>query len=183
MTDYFVGEIRMFAMGFAPRGWAWCNGQAVAINQNQAVYALLGANFGPVTQTTFSLPDLRGRFPVQSGPNYPLGHPGGAETVALTLDQTPEHLHTVNVSTQGTPATNAASPLGNTLGVVTANKAGTSVPFPVYGPSPSTFTSTTVTPLEPGSIGTIGGAAHPNLQPYTAINFCIAMTGIYPPRN
>jgi microcystin-dependent protein len=178
--DYFLGEIRMFTCNFAPRGWAFCNGQTFPQQQYQALYSLLGSRWGSATTPNFCLPDLRGRLAVQQGPTtgYPLTQNGGAEGVVLLSSQIPQHTHTVAAASTGTTANNAATGNANTLGVPQPNKAGTSKPFNIYGPS-----SASVTALEGGSIAETGGnVPHPNLQPYQAINFCISLTGIYPTR-
>lgn len=177
MTDPFIGEIRINAFDYAPQGWASCNGQSLPIQQNAALYSLIGAYFGK-TQTDFNLPDLRGRAPVGYYTNsqtigmlshYNLGDKGGTETVALTMAQIPAHTHTWQaVNTAG----NQLPPAGN-----------------LYAQSPSNIYSAVGTPpanlvpLNPKIMDEVGaGAAHPNMQPYLALNFCIALTGYYPPR-
>ena len=112
MSDQYLGEIRMFAGNYAPEGWAMCNGQLLMINQNEALFSLIGTTYGGDGQTTFALPDLQGRVPVHTGRNnvtgtvYPLGQKGGTETVTLVADQLPRHTHAVNAQSQaGTSST------------------------------------------------------------------------------
>jgi microcystin-dependent protein len=179
VSDYFLGEIRMFTCSFAPRGWAFCNGQTMAQQQNQALYSLLGSKWGSAATPNFSLPDLRGRLPVQQGTSYPLTQYGGVEGVVLLSSQIPQHTHDVAAASTGTTATNAPTGNGTTLGVPQPNRVNTSKPFNIYGPA-----STSVTALEGGSIAVEGASApHPNLQPYQAINFCISLAGLYPTRD
>ncbi|HEX8964525.1 MAG TPA: tail fiber protein [Rhodocyclaceae bacterium] len=177
MSDCFLGEIRLYAFSFPPRGWALCDGSLLQINQNTALYSLLQTNFGGDGKTTFGLPDLQGRVPRGQGvmTNPPvqvsIGEKAGVETVNLTQDQIPSHTHAVRASTL----------------------AGT-VPAPtnaVFG-KPSTPTSSVSLYAAPGTwqavnavtIGSGGGnAGHENMQPFEVINFCIATQGYYPPRN
>ncbi len=164
----FIGQIIMFAGNFAPRGYAFCNGQVLSIAQNTALCSLLGTTYGGNGQTTFALPDLRGRVPVQFGQgpglsSYDLGQAAGVESVALTTNQLPAHSHAVNASTRSDVA---ANPQNN---------------VPASGGSYDTTTNTT---MNTGMIGAAGGnQAHENRQPYLAVNFCIALEGIFPSRD
>ena len=176
MTDPFIGEIRINAFDYAPQGWASCNGQSLPIQQNAALFALIGNYFGK-TQTDFNLPDLRGRVPVgyytypTSGAltHYNMGDKGGAETVTLTTAQIPAHTHSWQaVNTDG----DQLPPAGN-----------------VYAKSPGIIysalntPSANLTPLNPKVMNEVGGGtAHSNMQPFLALNFCIALTGYFPPR-
>jgi microcystin-dependent protein len=151
--------------GFAPRGWAMCNGQLLPINQNQALFSLLGTNFGGDGRTTFALPNLQGRTPIHFGPGYVLGNAGGEQTHVLTVSEQPAHTH----GAQGTAtAADDVVPSGNYLG----GAAG------MYGPLANT------TALHASTIGNAGqNRAHDNMQPYLALMFCIALQGAYPTPN
>ncbi|HEX7770324.1 MAG TPA: tail fiber protein [Dokdonella sp.] len=173
MATPFIGEIRMFGFNFPPRGWATCAGQLLSIAQNQALFSLLGTTYGGNGQTTFALPDLRGRAPIHygQGPGLgqrTLGETGGEELHTLSLTELPQHTHQVQVAaapTTGTPGGNVvlAAPTGSRL-------------FRDGG-APSTL-------LSPTALATSGGSqAHPNMQPYTVVNISIALQGIYPSRN
>jgi microcystin-dependent protein len=172
MSEPFLGEIRQFAMGYAPQGWAPCNGQILPIAQNQALFALLGTVYGGNGQTTFALPDLRGRVGVGAGmdpglPPVSQGQVGGEETHTLTINELPAHTHMVIASTK--PA-DAVSPNN-------AVWATTSSPNP-YGPAAS------LTAMSASAIGQAGSSQpHTNLQPFVVVNFCIALQGIFPSRN
>ena len=167
MLNPFVGELALVPYNFAPKGWALCNGQLLAINQNQALFAVLGATYGGNGQTNFALPDLRGRVPVSSGQgpgleNYNVGQTGGVEHVTLTAGQMPAHNHVANATNN-----NGAVPLnfGNYLGAFNNGYA-----------QPANLT-----PLHPQTIGNVGGSqAHTNMQPYLGLTFCIALQGIFP---
>ncbi|MBX7220295.1 MAG: tail fiber protein [Blastocatellia bacterium] len=168
MTTPFLGEIKMFGGNFAIRGWAFCNGQILAINQNQALFALLATTYGGNGTTTFALPDLRSRVPVHFGqgpglPNYPQGQVGGVENVTLTANQLPTHNHTVAANsaagTQASPANNF--PAGGTAYAAAAN-----------------------TVLSAGVVNNTGSnQPHPNIQPHQVVYFLIALQGIFPSRN
>lgn len=172
MAEPFVGEIRMFAGTFAPRGWADCDGQLLAISQNDALFSLLGTIYGGDGRTTFGLPDLRGRIPLHagSGPglsNRPLGQKGGQERVTLVSNQLPSHSHVMEgVSAMG--GTNL--PTGRFL----ANSLGGNA-YAVASPD-----ATLATGASPDSAG--GTQPHNNLQPCQVIRFIIALVGIYPSR-
>jgi microcystin-dependent protein len=169
MSEPFLGMIAIFGFNFAPRGWAFCNGQILPIAQNTALFALLGTTYGGNGQTTFGLPDLRGRAPVHFGQgpglsSYDLGQQGGTETVTLTGAQTGPHTHGVSASNAPT----SKSPSGNlpaNFGTV------------AYGSSADLSMSPAM--VQPNT----GGQPHNNIQPYLAINFCIAIEGIFPSRN
>lgn len=169
MSEPFLAEVRLFGFNFAPRGWAFCDGQSLPINQNQSLYSLLGTIYGGDGRTYFNLPDLRGRTPVHEGNGHRIGQKSGSETVTLTTGQMPSHEHTVKASnspaTQGTAA-------GHFLGDPVAA-------FPAYGP----YTGTDETPLASAVQFVGGGQAHNNMQPYIAVTFCIALRGLFPSRN
>lgn len=161
----FVGEIRLFPFGFTPTGWAACEGQILQIQTNSALFSLLGTQFGGDGRTTFALPDLRGRTPLASnGTTFRQGVSGGEATHALTITEMPMHNHAVTGSL--TPIVET-SPVNNT-----------------WGAFAGAFNPTSNVTMHPAAIGTTGaGVPHNNMQPYLAMNFCIATTGIYPPRN
>lgn len=174
MEEPFVGEIALFAGNFAPMGWAFCDGSLLSIVQNQALFSLLGTTYGGDGRTNFALPDLRGRAPIafRQGPNlsnYVLGQKGGSETTTLTIAQMPMHNHPLNASSL---AADQAGPNGN---VLATEPTGSSA---VYHAAP------TDTNLAATAIGTAGtGQPIDNRQPYLAINYIIALQGIYPPRS
>jgi microcystin-dependent protein len=165
MAEPFLGEVRMFGFAQAPKGWALCNGQLLPINQNQALFALLGTNFGGNGQTTFGLPDLRGRAPVHVGGNAGdvNGVKTGEEAHTLTIQEMPTHPHFASAST-----TNADQPIPSIL--ARTNNAYTG--------------AANLTSLIPASISNAGGSqAHENMQPYLVLSFCIALQGIFPSQN
>jgi microcystin-dependent protein len=174
MSEPFIGEIVMFGGNFAPRSWAFCDGQLLSIAQNTALFSSLGTTYGGDGRTTFGLPDLRGRVPIgpRNGPglsSYALGQRGGAETVTLTANQMPSHNH----------AAAAAGPAGNSndaIGNIWADDAGV---------SSATYSSAAAAGTMRGdAIGNAGGnQAHENRQPYLAVNFIICLQGIFPSRN
>lgn len=173
MSEPFVGEIRMFAGNFAPRGWAFCDGQLLAVSQNDALFSLLGTIYGGDGRTTFALPDMRGRIPIHagSGPGLSdrrLGSKGGQENVTLTTNQLPSHSHTPKAS--GALAT-SPNPQTNVTGTSTTLNA-----FIANDPPTAALNSSTIT-----AVG--GSRSHTNLQPFICINFIIALFGIYPSRH
>lgn len=181
MSSFYLGQITMFGFGFAPKGWAMCNGQTMAINQNAALFALLGTSYGGNGVTTFLLPNLQAALPVCEGQgaglsSYVLGQVGGNANVTLLQNQLPSHGHTLNAS-----KTNAVS----------ATFSG-QIPATTTVGSPPNFYSTSGAPplnlnfvsLAAGACSTVGQSqAHSNLMPSLTINFCIALTGIFPSRN
>jgi microcystin-dependent protein len=167
MSEPFLGQISVFGFNFAPRGWATCDGQLMPINQNQALFSLLGTTYGGDGISTFALPDLRGRAGMHMAPSHPLGELDGSESVALTTQQIPAHTHAVNCS--DAPGT-AAAPAGNLW-------ARDSLGNSEY----STIGGITLAADAIGPAG--GGAAHENIAPFQVVNFCIALEGIYPSHN
>jgi microcystin-dependent protein len=171
MAEPFIAEVKLFAGTFAPRGWAFCNGQLLAIAQNTALFSLLGTTFGGNGQTTFALPDLRARMAMSAGqgpglPNYLLGQVGGAAEVTLLAAQMPAHNHSLGAA--ATASTGAPSNAVALAATATAK---------VYrGP-----TNLTTMALPLSSTG--GSQPHANRQPYLGVNFIIALQGIYPSRN
>lgn len=182
--DPFISEIRIFGFDWAPRGWAKCDGSLLSVQQNPALFALLGKNFGGNGTTTFGLPDLRGRVPVHLGTTArnsltyvtsTIGTAGGHEGIALTEAQIPAHNHQVTASSS--PATLKALP-DNVIGAA-INKQSSQATH-MYAP----FDAANHVSLDPGSIGlTGGGLPHQNCQPSMGVNFCIALQGIFPSRN
>jgi microcystin-dependent protein len=161
-TEPFLGEIRLMSFDFPPRDWALCNGQLLPINQNQALFSLLGTAYGGDGRVNFALPDLRGRVPIHVSSGYLRGDKGGEQAHTLTLAELPQHTHTLQASGGNS---NDALPAGNVLAAASG----------MYAPS------TSLTSLEPSSVGNIGGSqAHTNMQPFVTISFCIALLGIFP---
>ena len=167
MADPYIGEIRMFAGNFPPAGWMYCEGQVLQIEGNESLYQLIGTQYGGDGQSTFALPDLRGRIPLHQGNNFQLAQNGGVEEVTLATSQIPSHSHTLNGS-----SANASEPNpGN-------NVLATSTIVQAYA------VESVAGGLAPGTIGAIGGSQpHTNLQPYLCVNFIIALMGIYPQQN
>jgi len=164
MGQPFLGEIKIVSFNFAPKNWAMCNGQFLPINQNQALFSLLGTMYGGNGQTTFALPDLRGQVPIHFNKNT-LGQAGGEPAHTLTMSEMPQHIHLAQATnTNGS----VALPSGNFLGAF--NNGYT---------QPAALTS-----LNPGTIGNVGGSQpHEDRQPYLVLTFCIALIGIFPSRN
>ncbi|MDJ0835084.1 MAG: tail fiber protein [Acidobacteriota bacterium] len=176
MSEPFVGEVRMFAGNFAPRGWAFCDGQLLAVSQNDALFSLLGTIYGGDGRTTFGLPDLRGRVPIHagSGPGLSprrLGAKFGSEKETLTVNQLPSHTHTMQAS--GDQAT-TPNPQGNVVAESLTERMFTSSNTG-FGGTDGTFNTASIT-----SVG--GSRSHTNLMPFLCINFIIALFGIYPSR-
>jgi len=162
MAEPFLSEIRLMSFQFAPKGWALCNGQLLPINQNQALFSLLGTTFGGDGRVNFALPDLRGRAPIHVGSGHTLGERGGEQAHILSIAELPEHLHSAMASTSNG---NAAVVAGNVLGAVSG----------LYA-APTALTS-----LHPSSVTNVGGSqAHLNMQPFLTLSFCIALQGIFP---
>jgi len=168
----YTGEIRIFAFGVVPKGWAQCNGQSVTIAQNQALYALLGTTYGGSGQT-FNLPNLTGRAPVHpDGSGVSRGQAGGEVSHTLSLSEMPSHGHPLNGTAD---AADSGSPAGNLLGA----QAGGNAQGQWYAGVASPLTT-----LMSGSVSNTGsGQPHPNMQPYLVLNFCIALVGIFPARD
>lgn len=164
----------MFAGNFAPKGWALCNGQLLAIAQNTALFSILGTTYGGNGTTTFGLPNLQSRVPIHAGTGaglstYVLGQQAGVESVTLLTSQMPSHSHTVNAVASGG---NQASPEGGSLAV---ESTGTSLDYSNAAPT---------SPMNPAMIAAIGNdQPHTNIQPYLVVNFIIALQGIFPARN
>jgi len=169
MAEPFISEIRMFSFSFAPQGWALCNGQLLPINQNQALFSLLGTTYGGNGQTNFALPDLRGRTPIHTGAGHTLGERAGEQAHTLSIAQLPGHTHQArgNASNATTP-----DPTNNFLAVPSSALGS------VYGPAEH------LVAMNPAMLGNTGGSqAHLNMQPFLTMSFCIALQGIFPSRN
>jgi microcystin-dependent protein len=164
MSEPFLGQISIMAFNFAPRGWALCNGQILPINQNQALFALLGTQYGGNGQFTFGLPDFRGRTPVHVGSGFTQGQQGGEENHTLIVNEMPNHTHSHSVSSGNSTE---ALPTNNSFGNGAAK---------LYASQNNGATLNNVS-----SFG--GSQPHNNMQPYSVLNFCIALQGIFPSRN
>jgi microcystin-dependent protein len=162
MAEPFLSEIRIMSFVYAPKGWALCNGQLMPINQNQALFSLLGTTYGGDGRVTFGLPDLRGNVPIHMGGGHTLGEKGGSQAVTLSISQMPTHTHSYFAQ----PAAGTQLPAAGALLSQASN---------VYR-TPDNFTT-----LQPGTIGNAGGSqAHNNMMPFLVLSFCIALQGIFP---
>jgi microcystin-dependent protein len=166
MSEPFLSEIKIVSFNFAPKGWALCNGQFLPINQNQALFSLLGTTYGGNGQTTFALPNLRGRVPIHEGNGHTLGEAAGSTAVTINLQQLPSHNHLVN-------ATNNAA-----AGDDATNNVYAQAGLNAYGPFGSSVA------MGNNAITSIGGSQpHNNMMPYLVLNFIIALQGIFPSQN
>jgi microcystin-dependent protein len=170
MAEPFLSEIRIMSFQFAPRGWALCDGQLLPINQNQALFSLLGTTFGGDGRVNFGLPDLRGRVPIHVGGGFSLGERGGEQSHTLSVGELPTHTHVLKASSSGA---NASPPSPQNATIL-----ADSAPGLAYGPPSSlaAMHSTSVT-------NTGGSQAHLNMQPFLTLSFCIALQGIFPSPN
>lgn len=173
MADPFVAEIRIFPFNFAPKGWAWCDGQLLPLSQNTALFSLLGTTYGGNGKSNFALPDLQGRAPMHPGQGpglslHDLGETGGSETVTLLESEIPAHSH--GLTSQGAPA-DASIPTGHAYARVSG-----ATPYQPPAGAP-------LTAMAPEALAPAGGdAPHNNLQPFLTFYFCIALQGVFPPR-
>lgn len=170
MTEPFVGEIKMFGGNFAPRGFAFCNGQILSISQNEALFSLFGTIYGGDGRTTYGLPELRGRLPIHKGsgvglPVFSLGSKGGSETEAISLNEMPAHGHTPRVSSA---AAGSPVPVGGVPAAAPVNAFSAAAPDTDLAPAIDETTG--------------GGAPHNNVMPFLCVNFIVALAGIYPSR-
>lgn len=170
MSEPFLSEIKIVSFNFPPKGWALCNGQLLPINQNQALFALLGTTYGGNGQTNFALPNLRGRVPIHMGNGHTLGEAAGSTSVTINQQTLPTHTHVLQATTtQALSGTNSAAPSR-----VLANSN-----FSFFWGS-----AASLQPFAPNSISNVGGSqAHNNMMPYLVLNFIIALQGIFPSRN
>lgn len=167
MSEPFLGEIKIISWNFAPKGWALCNGQFLPINQNQALFSLLGTMYGGNGQTTFALPNFRGRVPVHVGAGFTQGEAAGSSAVTVNISAMPAHTHFVNVTNNDA---SEANPTGTS--VLSKSVANSFGPFG----NPTTMNALTI-----GGAG--GSQPHNNQQPYLVLNFVIALIGIFPSQN
>jgi microcystin-dependent protein len=169
MSAPFIGELRIVAYTFAPRGWTMCNGQLLPINQNQALFSILGTTYGGDGRVNFGLPNFQGRVPIHQGPGFVLGQQGGEQNHTLTVNEMPQHNHSVSGSNaNGT----TQSPVGATWAVEGSNTTY------IYSNGSQSAAMT------PAAIGNnSGGQPHPNMQPYLVLITIIALQGIFPSRN
>jgi microcystin-dependent protein len=170
MSTPYIGEIRMFGGTFAPVGWAFCNGQLLPISQNDALFSLIGTTYGGDGQTTFALPDLRGRIPIHQGSGFQLGQIAGTETVTLTTQQIPNHTHPPQCKS-------TAGELGSPQNAVWAASASNQTIYSNAGPTGGVSMKATAMANDGGS------QPHDNMMPFLAVSFIIALEGIYPTQN
>jgi microcystin-dependent protein len=171
MAEPFLGEVRMMSFNFPPKGWAPCNGQLLPINQNQALFALLGTMYGGNGQTNFALPNLQGRVPIHVGGGYTQGQALGEAQHTLTVGEIPAHVHMLVADSTPASQQDGNLPANN-------KRMAASTAQNLYGPP------TSLTAMNTNDIGFTGGTqAHDNTQPYLTIAFCIALQGIFPSRN
>jgi microcystin-dependent protein len=166
MGTPYVGEIRMFGGNFAPAGWMFCDGSLLPISENDVLFALIGTTYGGDGQTTFALPDLRGRIPIHAGAGHTLGEVSGVESVTLTLQQIPNHTHAALAQSGNGSQSNPSNGVwaGSTQGL--------------YAPGPGSLA------MNPAAIGLSGGnQPHDNMMPFTAVSFIIFLFGVFPPQN
>jgi len=164
MAQPYVGEIRMFAGNFAPAGWMFCEGQLLPISENETLFQLIGTTYGGDGQSTFALPDLRGRIPIHQGNGFILAETGGAEEITLTVNQIPIHTHpllgTTSIANDANPANNLTAQTNT---------------FDAYQSTPGG------SPMAPQSVGPVGGSQpHTNFQPYLCVDFIISLFGLFP---
>lgn len=205
--DPFIGEIRWVPYDFAPRGWAFCDGQLLSIAQNTALFSLLGTTFGGNGQTTFALPDMRGRMPMHAGQGIglttrTLGEMGGAETHSLSVSEMPAHDHQIGSHAHSIPALDVAlgassaaatsvDPTGNVLATAVVSGQGNAKATKIYAPGPANVslgvtgaTNASTTGSASGTTSSVGGTQpHSTISPYLGIHCIIALQGIYPSRN
>jgi microcystin-dependent protein len=165
MAEPFLAEIRLMSFGFAPKGWALCNGQLLPINQNQALFSLLGTTYGGDGRVTFALPDLRGRTPIHMGAGHTEGERGGEQSHTLSISEVPTHTHVLNGDSV---AADTNVPTGGYLASINNG----------YGPAQN------LVALGAAALENVGGSQpHQNMQPFLTLNFCIALQGIFPSPN
>jgi microcystin-dependent protein len=169
MAEPFLSEIRIMSFAFPPRGWALCGGQLLQINQNQALFSLLGTTFGGDGQVTFALPDLRGRVPIHVGGGHTLGERGGEQAHTLSIAEIPTHAHVAQ---------------GVNVAATTTDPSGALLAVPPVGLGNDYAPPSNLVTMNPAAISNVGGSqAHLNMQPFLALSFCIALQGIFPSPN
>jgi len=165
MAEPFLSEIRIMSFGFPPKGWALCDGQLLPINQNQALFSLLGTTYGGDGRVNFGLPNLQGRVPIHMGSSHTLGERGGEQGHTLSISEIPTHTHVANATTASGTATTPT----------TTSLLGASTVQALYG------TASNLQAMAPNAIANVGGSqAHLNMQPFLVLNFSIALQGIFP---
>jgi microcystin-dependent protein len=170
MAEPFLSEIRIMSFNFAPRGWALCNGQLLPINQNQALFSLLGTTYGGDGRVNFALPDLRGRTPIHMGDGHTLGERGGEPAHTLSIAELPQHVHVAQATT--------AQADQNSNGPAPSRMAAQSNFSALYAAAGS------LQAMAPNALSNVGGSqAHENMEPYVTLSFCIALQGIFPSQN
>ena len=185
MAEPFIGQIEIFAFGYPPSGWAQCSGQLLPINQNQALFSVLGTTFGGDGRTTFALPDLRSRVPMGQGAGPGLtprqvGEKGGEERHTLTIAETPLHTHAINTISKPSLTNNVDVPtntvaLAKTTGT---NKDNNTITVNIYAADAAPNQQ-----MAQAALGNVGGQSHSNMMAYLGVNICIAMRGLFPSRN
>ncbi|HKA75285.1 MAG TPA: tail fiber protein [Xanthobacteraceae bacterium] len=175
MAEPFLSEIRIMSFGFAPQGWALCNGQLLPINQNQALFSLLGTTYGGDGRVTFALPNLQGRVPIHMGSGHTLGEVGGEQAHTLSISELTTHAHIPKAQDAAADLGGGQTP-GPTKALAQGIAAAVGTPaVNIYGTDPG------LVAMSPASIGNVGGSQpHLNMQPFLALNFCIALQGIFP---
>jgi microcystin-dependent protein len=180
MSEPFLSEIKIMSFNFPPKGWALCNGQFLPINQNQALFALLGTTYGGNGQTTFALPNVRGRVPIHFDSSHNLGEAAGSTSVTVNIQQLPTHTHVVNARSDVVlPDAGPQDPTGKLFASAqVALQGGNQAPVQLYT-APGSLTT-----ANPQSVSSVGGSQpHNNMMPYLTLNFCIALIGIFPSQN
>jgi microcystin-dependent protein len=181
MGTPFLGELKIMSFNFAPKGWSQCNGQLLPINQNQALFSILGTTYGGDGRVNFALPDLRSRVPIHTGQGFTLGEKGGEENHTLNMQETPAHTHSLKVDAADAPALAAGRKPDNTKYLAESHaviSAGVTTPVSLYG------TGNPADTFHPSTLGNQGGSQpHTNIQPYLTLNICIALQGIFPSQN
>ena len=168
MGTPFMGELKIISWNFAPQGWAFCNGQFLPINQNQALFSLFGTMYGGNGQTTFALPNLRGRVPIHVGNGFTQGQVGGASSHTVTQSEMPQHIHRVNATSEAQ----------------TTNTPTSSLMLAKSSPQSLYAGASNLVALGPGSVSSAGGSqAHENRQPFLVLNFIVALQGVFPSQN
>jgi len=175
MADPFVAEIRIFPFNFAPKGWAWCDGQLLPLSQNTALFSLLGTTYGGDGKSNFALPDLQGRVPMHPGQGpglslHDLGETGGSETVTLLESEIPAHSHAISASTNAADEEGTKQPVG----AIPGSQQGSNQLYTTFA-NPAPFNAQSLPPAG-------GSQPHNNMQPYLTCYFCIALQGVFPPR-
>jgi microcystin-dependent protein len=175
MTVPYLGQIQPFSFNFPPKGWAFCNGQLLPINQNQALFSLLGTTYGGNGVTNFALPNLQGSVPMHFGAGFVQGQVGGEATVTLNTNELPAHSHSFSGTSS---AANVKLPVTNSALAQSTTSAGVTPGDSFYAP-PGTMVA-----LNANTVAAVGGSQpHTNLQPFLVISWCIALQGIFPSRN